>query len=134
MSTGEKVSEYKPITDIDDLENRLSLWCQLNKAHGLVTLVSVHPMLTAARDAVRELQRLRSSSDDAKGRWVPWKPGDALPATAPVLHWTTWFDKEYTDAPMMRANYTHDFERWGVTAYWSIPLPPPYSAMSQETP
>ncbi len=91
---------------------------------------SQHPD-TYDRDTATALKELRFRRSQAQpvGRWIPWRPGDALPATAPVLHWTTWFDKEYTDVPMTRANHAHDFERWGVTAYWSEPLPPPYAAL-----
>jgi hypothetical protein len=79
----------------------------------------------AENDRYRLLAHIAALSR-TQGDWVPWKPGDALPEHA--LYWTTWFDREYTDTSMARANFPRDFAKWGVTAYLPTPLPPPFTA------
>jgi hypothetical protein len=64
------------------------------------------------------------------GRWVPWKPGDALPA-----HGEYWVTSErggtdrlsvYAVRAESNRNPADDWAWYGVIAYWSAPLPPPY--------
>jgi hypothetical protein len=67
------------------------------------------------------------------GRWVPWKPGDALPLIG-TYHVTTKrvaaheprFAHVYALSPTSNRNPRDDWEWIDVIAYWSAPLPPPY--------
>jgi hypothetical protein len=72
-----------------------------------------------------------------EGRWIPWKPGDALPRDG--TYWITQrriasYADDGTplkwDEPKCRVLRTDNPSWWlneDVYAYWSIPLPAPYS-------
>lgn len=64
--------------------------------------------------------------------WVPWKAGDALPPGG--MYWVTKKDRQIVEgqqrgvvADMIWSHALWD--KMGVTAYWPIALPPPYSAL-----
>ena len=78
------------------------------------------------RQLIDEIERRRAAERE-DGRWVPWKPGDALPA-----------DGAYLIQSDSGTRYM--FTVWGtvknfpsyIIAYWSRPLPPPYVASSPD--
>lgn len=66
--------------------------------------------------ALRDYARVRAVD------WVPWKPGDALPAPAAYrcVFQSPSGDYDY------RWLRPEQFDSWEITAYWPIALPPPY--------
>lgn len=95
-----------------------------------------YPVGSSTHDMAMELMQRRAPSSDAvdagrdAGRWVPWKVGDALPADG--LYWTTYKTREFK-VTMTGAHKTLAFELGNVIAYWSQPLPPPFSPPSPST-
>lgn len=63
-------------------------------------------------------------SSSCSAGWVPWKPGDDGPARG--WYWTTQDDGVATVCER-RANGWRS-AAWKVVAYWSSPMPPPYTA------
>lgn len=73
-------------------------------------------------DEARELLEYLRAYRDARGRWVPWKPGDPLPPITSE-HWVTR-ERGHTDKAIAGRRYWTGVDR--VIAYWSVPLPDPY--------
>lgn len=75
------------------------------------------------RKAQAELQRLRQSRD--AGRWIPWDvDADAITPES-GWHLTTVRGCRGDD---LRITGVADFAKDNVIAYWSIPLPPPFTS------
>jgi len=68
------------------------------------------------------------ASDAEVDRWVPWKPGDALPAQPYRNYLVTQAPKD-SSAPFLWECTAVDFNE-RTLAYWSRPLPPPYEPPS----
>jgi hypothetical protein len=72
-----------------------------------------------------------TDSQREAGRWVPWKTGDAMPPDG--VYWTTrirdgrpYCIESEVAADAVRGWWPTEYQR-KVSAYWSIPLPPPYT-------
>jgi hypothetical protein len=120
----EDVSDERLAQLIDDLEYRLVAgnWDDLETS-------------------LRELQRHR-----AENRWVPWKPGDALPPygryACTFLHdpkeydeeepWVLWADSLNEGKSTDGWWWPREQASAKLIAYWSQPLPPPYVANASE--
>jgi hypothetical protein len=74
----------------------------------------------------RELQHLRSAPA-VQGRWIEWKPGDALPADGvyyvTIRHGLSYKTCEGEVASSICAGWFPHANNPPI-AYWSIPLPP----------
>jgi hypothetical protein len=77
-----------------------------------------------------EILRRRASESDGAGsavdRWVAWKPGDALPADG--VYAVTLSEARTTCCPEICVlPIDSEWFRDNVIAYWSRPLPAPYT-------
>jgi hypothetical protein len=77
------------------------------------------PAMSFTHWLVVQLQRRRASD-----RWIPWKPGDALPAKG--WYWTTQDDGVATVCEMLANGWRSG--AWKVIAYLPRPLPAPFDS------
>lgn len=117
--SGERVSEIMRV--VHDLES----WRAVEKNFGSRKLID------DAAKRLREIDEQHRRQSQGAGEWVPWKPGDALPESGE--YWTARHPHPMMQAHgenLFDARHTNNFN--GVIAYWSIPLPPPYSAQPSQ--
>lgn len=79
-------------------------------------------VLVAAMNEIRQHRRASTS------RWIPWKPGDALPA--PGHYWTTRNDRAATLGECLPSGWI--YRAWPIIAYWSVPLPAPFAGEQKD--
>jgi hypothetical protein len=74
---------------------------------------------------------------EMRGRWIPFKPGDALPPRGAYLVCTKYNTGRPRDpiGRMETSRHTNDASAWNdyTVAYWSVPLPAPYGAVLAPT-
>jgi hypothetical protein len=106
-------------------------------------LSNIQGKLEAAFKAGIRWMHGRRSAPAVQGRWIEWKPGDAPPPAG--LYLCTFSDDRMDERsveiiPCLELHgelewWRHDrFRGKPMSAYWSIPLPPPYAPAQRREP
>ena len=114
----------KPVESLDELEQRLALWCQIREPSPLVRLASVRELLSSSLHYIRELQHLRRlSTQNTEG----WRPIESAPMDGTrILACNADPKANYTIVGYFRGMQFTD-GHWPMipVTHWHPLLPPP---------